>query len=168
MDIFVWDEKFITGLTQVDEQHHQLAILFNEFSNSFYLLNSYPKTDLSVVFARVVDYTRYHFQDEEALMRAEGVDARHVYAHTALHTQFVAQAQLMWERQSLMSNPDESLVAFLTSWLGLHSLGIDQSMARQIHLIRQGIPAPTAFDRDVHTYIYGEVDPRVRTDLMSV
>ena len=151
MDTFVWDQNFVTGLPQVDEQHHRLVNLFNEFSHSLFLSDANRKTLVSDTFERVLDYTRYHFRDEETLMRAEGVDPRHVDAHHAMHKQFVAQVKSMWERRNAMSDPSESLVGFLTSWLSLHILGIDQSLARQIQLIRQGLSAAAAFERETLT-----------------
>lgn len=155
METFVWDQNFITGLPQVDEQHHKLVDLFNELSHSLFLSDANRETVLTDTFARVVDYTRYHFQDEEDLMRAEGVDERHIAAHHAMHTQFVAQVTSMWDRRNSMSTTGESLVGFLTSWLSLHILGIDQSLARQIGLIRQGTPAATAFEREAHAHDSG-------------
>ena len=151
MDTFVWDQNFVTGLPQVDEQHHRLVNLFNEFSHSLFLSDANRQTLVSDTFERVLDYTRYHFRDEETLMRAEGVDPRHVDAHHAMHKQFVAQVKSMWERRNAMSDPSESLVGFLTSWLSLHILGIDQSLARQIQLIRQGLSAAAAFERETLT-----------------
>ena len=32
MDTFVWDQNFVTGLAEVDGQHHALVDLFNELS----------------------------------------------------------------------------------------------------------------------------------------
>ena len=148
MDTFVWDQNFVTGLPQVDEQHHRLVNLFNEFSHSLFLSDANRKTLATDTFERVLDYTRYHFQDEETLMRTEGVDPRHVHAHHAMHKQFVVQVKSMWERRNAMADPNESLVGFLTSWLSLHILGIDQSLARQIQLIRQGMSAASAFERE--------------------
>ena len=148
MDTFVWDQNFVTGLPQVDEQHHRLVNLFNEFSHSLFLSDANRKTLATDTFERVLDYTRYHFHDEETLMRTTGVDPRHVHAHHAMHKQFVVQVKSMWERRNAMADPNESLVGFLTSWLSLHILGVDQSLARQIQLIRQGISAASAFERE--------------------
>jgi hemerythrin len=68
--------------------------------------------------------------------------------HHALHEQFVAQVNTMWGRRADMGDPAETFVGFLTAWLGLHILGIDQSLARQINLIRQGVAPADAFERE--------------------
>jgi hemerythrin len=103
---------------------------------------------LADTFRRLEAYTREHFHDEETLMQAEGVDPRHITVHHALHEQFVAQVNAMWGRRADIVDPAETFVGFLTAWLGLHILGIDQSLARQIKLIRQGVAAAEAFERE--------------------
>lgn len=149
MDAFVWDQSFITGLPGVDEQHHKMVDLFNELHNSVFATDAERDLKLQDAFNRVIDYTHYHFQDEEALMLAEGVDRRHIEMHIALHKQFVIQIKANWERRQSAVESTESFATFLTSWLGLHILGIDQSLARQIQLIHRGVSAADAFDSEV-------------------
>lgn len=148
MDAFVWDQNFVTGLPQVDEQHHKLVDLFNELNSALFSSSTNTEAVLSDTFARIVDYTRYHFRDEESLMQAEGVSSRHIHLHRVAHEQFVEQLQSMWAHRHAMSEPGEILVDFLTSWLSLHILGVDQSLSRQIQLIRSGVSADEAFQRE--------------------
>lgn len=155
MDTFVWDQNFVTGLPDVDKQHHALVDLFNELSSSLFLTDDSREAVMSEIFDRLVAYTHYHFSDEELLMEAEGVDQRHVLAHKSLHQQFVAQVHSMWQQRGLMGDPAETFVGFLTSWLGMHILGIDQSLARQITLIRQGMSPAQAFEQENSAYDNG-------------
>jgi len=148
MDTFVWDQNFVTGLSDVDEQHHALVDLFNELSLSLFLSDAQREGVLHDTFDRLVAYTRYHFRDEEALMREVGVDLRHIEIHQGLHQQFVEQVNAMWARHATMQDPAETFVGFLTAWLGLHILGVDQSMARQIQSIRRGLPADQAYEQE--------------------
>lgn len=147
METFVWDQNFITGLPQVDEQHHALVDLFNELNQSLFdspNLADHNKV-LDDIFQRLIEYTRVHFSEEEALMRDEGLEKRHIDAHKELHRSFVEQMNTMWSRRHEMSDPAETFVGFLVAWLGLHILGIDQSMARQINMIRSGCSPAEAF-----------------------
>lgn len=155
METFVWDQNFVTGLPVVDQQHQALVDLFNELSRSLFLEGGDREAVLADTFGRLEAYTREHFRDEEELMRAEGVDARHIQVHRALHDEFVAQVRTMWGRRNDMAEPAETFVGFLTAWLGLHILGIDQALARQIRLIRQGVPAAAAFEREGATQDLG-------------
>ena len=54
MDAFVWDQNFITGLQDVDAQHHMLVDLFNELSQTFYSTDKDREAVLADTFARLV------------------------------------------------------------------------------------------------------------------
>lgn len=148
MEAFVWDQNFVTGLTQVDEQHQELVNLFNALNDSLFSTDVRRETLLEETYRKVLDYTQHHFRDEEQVMRDAGIDARHLEAHQALHAQFVGQLGAMWSQRATLVEHPETIVGFLTSWLGLHILGVDQSMARQIALIRTGVSPAAAFDQE--------------------
>jgi len=139
MDSFVWDQSFITGVEDVDVQHHALVDLFNELSDTFQSTDLGDREALlNDTFTRLVAYTEYHFGDEEALMRGVGLDPHHIASHEAQHAQFVEQIRTIWSARHSMPDTAESLIGFLTSWLGLHILGTDQALARQIVAIAAG------------------------------
>jgi diguanylate cyclase (GGDEF)-like protein/hemerythrin-like metal-binding protein len=148
MEAFVWDQNFVTGLAQVDEQHQELVNLFNALSDVLFSNDARRRALLDETYRKVLDYTEHHFSDEEQVMRDTGIDARHLAAHQALHAQFVEQIEVMWSQRAALVEHPETIVGFLTSWLGLHILGIDQSMARQIALIRAGVSPAAAFDQE--------------------
>nr|WP_217451105.1 hemerythrin family protein [Comamonas jiangduensis] len=145
---FVWDQHFVTDLDSVDEQHHALVDLFNELSRGLFSKRSDREVVLADTYARLLAYTEHHFQEEEALMQTFGVDPRHVESHRCMHQQFVEQVIMLWAQRTTMSDPATTLVGFLTSWLGLHILGIDQSMARQIKSIQDGMLPADAYDKE--------------------
>lgn len=149
VDTFIWDRNFITGLSDVDRQHHELVDLFNELNRSLFHGNDTGTAELEAIFERLLAYAAQHFADEESLMADVGLDARHLAAHRQLHQQFVEQVRSMWALRHTLRQPAETIMGFLTSWLGLHILGIDQSMARQIVAIRSGASAVEAFDHEV-------------------
>ena len=153
MDAFVWDQHVVTGLVDVDEQHHGLVTLFNSLSQALFTHHGCAQAEterlLGSSFEWLVDYTEYHFTDEEALMHRVGVDARHIQAHEALHQQFVLQLGTLWATRATMAAPAETFATFLTAWLSLHILGIDQSLARQIAAIEQGASAQEAYEREL-------------------
>lgn len=148
MEAFVWDQNFVTGLTQVDEQHQELVNLFNALNDSLFSTDVRREALLEETYRKVIDYTQHHFRDEEQVMRDTGIDARHLEAHQALHAQFVEQLGAIWSQRATLVEHPETIVGFLTSWLGLHILGVDQSMARQIALIRTGVSPTVAFDQE--------------------
>ena len=152
---FVWDDGFVTGLDAVDEQHRALVDLFNELSRALFSQTADSEPVLADVYARLLAYTAYHFREEEEMMAAAGLDPRHLEAHRMLHQQFVDQVRMLWTQRASLADAGTTLVDFLTSWLGLHILGIDQSMARQVVSVRQGLSAAQAFERERETHDNG-------------
>ena len=61
MDAFVWDQNFVTGVEDIDDQHHALVDLFNELSQTFCSTDRNREEVLAGTFARLVAYTEYHF-----------------------------------------------------------------------------------------------------------
>ena len=147
--MFVWGKEFYTGLGMVDEQHHALIDLFNRLSDSFANKNVPGEAPILLAFSQLMDYVKYHFSVEETLMRNESLDPRYVKMHLRLHDEFSKQVCAMWSAKASMSNPAEGFLSFLTSWLCLHVLGVDQSMARQVELIRQGDTPEQAFEQEL-------------------
>ena len=148
MQTFVWGEEFYTGIGLVDEQHHALVDLFNRLSESLTEKSGSSEVAVHFAFAQLMDYTKHHFSAEESLMRQGGVDERHVALHLRLHDEFAEQVQAMWNARAALTNPAEVFLSFLTSWLCLHVLGVDQSLARQLAAIAQGVPPGEAFQSE--------------------
>ena len=152
MDIFAWDRNFVTGIDSIDAQHHQLVDLFNELNVSLFSTHADREDIVSEAFARVVDYTHYHFRDEEQLMIEAGVDDRHIQTHKALHEQFVEQVKALWGQRQIITDNPEIFIGFLTAWLGMHILGVDQSLVRQIRRIREGMDAAHAWQLEASAH----------------
>lgn len=151
MKTFVWGDEFYTGIERVDEQHHGLVDLFNRLSESLLVGDGEPETFDGAVhnaFSQLMDYAIDHFAVEEALMRLHGVDLRHVALHLKLHDDFDEQVRAMWSARAALANPAEVFLSFLTSWLCLHVLGVDQALARQLGSIERGESPQQAFDRE--------------------
>lgn len=146
MDTFPWDSNFLTGIDSVDSQHRQLVDLFNELNDSLFANEEDREEVVAKAFERVLDYTHYHFEDEEALMQQSGVDPRHIETHKSLHKQFVEQVKALWTQRQIIAHNPEIFVGFLVSWLGMHILGVDQSLSRQIRRIREGMNPAYAWE----------------------
>jgi len=149
METFVWGDEFLTGIDPVDDQHRTLVDLFNKLSASLIEMEGPTDADVQLAFSQLMDYTKYHFSTEEALMQRENVDPRHTQVHHKLHQDFTEQVRSIWGARSSLSNPAEFFLSFLTSWLCLHVLGIDQSLARQIEAIESGKSPQQAFELEL-------------------
>ena len=150
MEAFVWNRHFTTGLERVDQEHHQLVTLINQLGEALIAGPVQEPESLQATFGQLADYARYHFAEEERLMEEAGVSPLHRDPHRRHHVDFVEQLSSMWNSRNSMANAAETLHGFLRSWLGFHILGEDQSMARQIALIRSGKSPDQAY-QEVHS-----------------
>lgn len=147
-EVFSWDESLLTGLPQVDAQHHRLVDLFNALNRAMFHGRELSAQEQQAIFDDLIAYARQHFEDEERLMADVGVDARHRELHARLHREFVDQVRSMWDARGHLRQPGDTLLGFLTSWLGLHIMGVDQAMARQIERIRAGAAPADAYAQE--------------------
>lgn len=148
METFVWNRHFVTGLERIDQQHHFLVDLINQLGESLFVSDAGKPESLQSIFDQLADYARYHFAEEEQLMRETGISPGFQGHHQGLHAQFIEQLSIMWDSRSAMANPADILHGFLRSWLVFHILGVDQSLARQIARIKAGTPPDRAYDME--------------------
>ncbi len=149
MESFRWDQCFVTGLPEVDEQHHRLVDLVNRFGDGLTTKEGTSPEEIQAVFLELAAYAQHHFREEESLMAGAGVDSRHTTAHEKSHAEFLREVVQM--RAAITPERPEAaakLHQFLLHWLAYHILGTDQSMARQIAAIHAGRPSAEAFAED--------------------
>lgn len=147
MESFQWDKNFVTGLSEVDHQHHHLVDIINKFGNLI-ANDELVFEDINAIFMELFDYAQYHFQEEEEMMSRIGLDRRHIDRHMEEHQNFLQEVTFMYATIS----PDDfretqNLLDFLTRWLAYHILGSDQNMANQIDAIQSGLIAEDAYEK---------------------
>ena len=149
MESFVWNDRYLTGEDQIDQEHQELVRIINLVAS----LQSQGENEAEVaektrpIFDDLVRYAVNHFRHEEALMGKMGCDARHVSLHHSIHQDFAKQVVAM--RSGKVGEADSPwLLSFLTNWLAYHILGMDQSMARQVRNIRKGMSAAEAYETE--------------------
>ena len=151
MDLFVWDRGFSTGLPAMDDQHRGLIDIFNELHRTQFDVN-YPadKRELAMrrAFDRLMAYARAQFATEEALMAEKQVDERHQFVHRRQHEQFIRNLREMWNDRDTLPDLTARMMGFLSSWIGLHVLGVDPAMTRQIQQIEAGMSPAQAHDQE--------------------
>lgn len=145
MEAFQWKPCFITGLTDVDEQHHRLVDVINQFGSLVMQEGGASSQDIETVFAELAEYARYHFSEEEALMVTMGVDERYREHHQHIHAKFLDEVAQLHASVTTNRAAAQSLLQFLTHWLAYHILGSDQFMAKQIADIQSGVRPEEAY-----------------------
>ena len=149
MEAFTWNSCFVTGLAEVDDQHHRLVDLINRFGDFVMRPEGATSAELDEVFGELAQYAVKHFTEEEALMEACRIDPQHVATHRQSHADFLGEVTRMHSSITAGNNAAaKSLLEFLTHWLAYHILGSDQLMARQMRAIASGQAAEVAFMED--------------------
>jgi len=160
MKLFEWDGTFLTGNELVDNQHKKLVDLVNRFGE---LLSAGPPNPkhIEALCAGLVEYTNYHFTEEEHLMASVGLDKRHLHEHHKQHEDLISQIDPM--RQLVLVGDLASgkyMFEFLVNWLVFHILGTDMLMSRQIKAIERGVAAD-------ETYLAEEIESNSNRQLLT-
>ena len=122
MPYFEWKNVYSVGNTKIDQQHQKLFDIANRFYSAFEEEKSHD--ELESIFSELLDYTRFHFHDEEELMR------KHQYPdlekHREKHQQLLGLVtRLQEEFDARKIGVEVEIVRFLKTWLSGHILGID-------------------------------------------
>lgn len=146
MESFRWNSCFVTGLDTVDEQHHKLVDVINQFGDLLMQAQGATADEVERVFGELASYAEFHFSDEEAMMSSAQIDARFLEQHRHEHASFLRDLADMHAGMSHGSREDASaLLSFLTNWLAYHILGTDQVMARLVAAAESGAPVQEAY-----------------------
>jgi hemerythrin-like metal-binding protein len=139
-EAFIWDAKFNTGVDVVDEQHHKLVDIINRLG----AVNARQVSDaeLDAILSELANYTVYHFDTEQQLMKQYAVDAAHQLSHIKAHQHFTAQvgmaAKILQGSSDVSRQVVVPLLKYLTNWLVQHILGSDMRMAQEIQALQAG------------------------------
>jgi len=145
MESFHWADYYETGIASVDEQHYKLVEIINNFSNLL-SKDTIVYHDIETLFNELVDYTVYHFEDEERCMIDAGIDNRHFKEHKEEHQHFVDEVNSLYSHISTQNlEGSRHLLEYLINWLAFHILGMDQVMAEQTREIESGKTPQNAY-----------------------
>ena len=147
MESFHWDDCFVTGLDEVDDQHRHLVDIINQFGSQ--VADNQVNIDaLDHLYQQLSDYAVYHFREEEKLMKSSGIDPRHLVHHVDSHNRFLEDINSIYSGAS-MDNLAQStaFLKYLIHWLAYHILGEDQDMASQMKAIESGMNSQHAYTR---------------------
>lgn len=125
MTLLMWDPRYSVGIREIDQQHQRLFMMFNELYEA--IQEGYEERVVDKILSRLIDYTVYHFDTEERLMRQHGYAGE--AEHHAEHEQLRAQAKVLVARQR-EGNTHVSMQAlkFMSDWLNHHILGCDSKL----------------------------------------
>ena len=123
MGFIKWNSRYAVNVEEIDRQHQTLIGLINTLYDAMNVGKG--KDVLGPVLTEVVDYTAYHFNAEERLLRQ---DAYPEYErHKKEHDDLTAKARaLKQEFDSGNHKLSIDVMLFLSNWLNLHILEEDK------------------------------------------
>jgi hemerythrin-like metal-binding protein len=126
MDLVVWKPEYSVGVKEIDLQHRRLVQMIRVLQES--IRDNFDSPAVGRTLRELVQYTRTHFRDEEALMEKIGYADlnRHREAHRKLVGEIVTILEGLKAGQTYTG---VDLIAFLRHWLVDHILAEDTRIA---------------------------------------
>jgi len=122
-----WDKSYEVGIEKIDSQHQELVRIINKFISA----KSEGK-EMSVMketLTNLVNYTKYHFHDEEEFMQHEHYFK--IYEHKAQHKILIKQiVQILHDINTNKININDELFSLLKRWLLQHVLKQDAAFGK--------------------------------------
>lgn len=117
-----WGPKYHIGIKEIDDQHKVLVDIINRLYASFGLNNN--KKEIKKNLKELVDYTVFHFGNEENYFRKFGY--KDTPAHLEQHRKFVDKIKKFADEfEDGDSTVSLDIINFLKDWLINHILKID-------------------------------------------
>jgi hemerythrin len=125
MPFVMWDDSFVLGMKQFDEDHQVLVALLNLAYDDF--ITDAPPESVNSILDKLVDYAIYHFGAEEYWMEQQSYPK--LDEHRAEHDRFSSKVVEMLKYHS-RNNMLLEVLTFLNNWLTTHILKSDAEYGR--------------------------------------
>ena len=126
--LFVWDDKFNTGIEEIDRDHKGLVNLINDLYEA--MQDGSGGALLLPIFSALKHYTETHFEREERFM--VDCDVSDQARHVREHKQMIARlADLESRHRRGEAAISMETLTFLRDWLKNHICVVDRAMVAQ-------------------------------------
>jgi len=124
-----WQESYSTGIDEFDDHHKKLIDLLNR--SYFMIVEEGSKEELRQLLDGLLEYTRYHFEAEEEMMRAKKY--RKLDQHVTEHLNFTHRIiSLDKEARGGQEYLPVDIFDFVRHWFLNHIITSDAEMSRAI------------------------------------
>ncbi len=139
MTYLKWTPDLSVGDDTLDRDHMKLIDLINMLHRA---MTDPVSNGVGTVLTELLDYTRYHFAEEERVMKAIGFPD--LDAHRWIHAKMTRQVTDMYQRfiQDPTSVPAEETFTYLSEWLVRHIMAKDLPIRQYVVAMKQS-PKPT-------------------------
>ena len=134
VDAIPWKSEYNIKVKSIDDQHKVLVDLMNDLNNA--MLHEKGKNEIGRIIKGLVDYTEFHFDYEESLLKKYGYPD--FDNHKKLHVKFVDQIKnVQKEFQSGEKEMSKEVMDFLKNWLIQHIMGTDTKYSELLQKNKQ-------------------------------
>ncbi len=128
-ELITWSDKYSVNNSLMDSQHKKLIALINELNSA--MKEGKGKLILHKIFDELINYTKYHFSNEEQLMKK--VNYAGLIEHQQIHKDLTKQVLDLQEKYLTDSNlVTFETMNFLKNWLLNHIEGTDKKYSNFI------------------------------------
>ena len=125
----VWDDKYLLGIPEIDSQHKKLIEIANELYDIASVSTDKYKQEMGTVLKKIVDYTVYHFSNEEQFMQKFGYIGS--AAHKTAHDGFIKEVEYHAGKISIEdSSSAAKFYDFIVVWILNHIAKADKVWAK--------------------------------------
>ena len=118
-----WDDQLKIGIEEIDNQHHELVVIYNQLCDAIEARQGPEKT--LEIFRHLGHYTTVHFATEESVMRMLGYPEYE--PHKEAHDRLIQELKVLI--QSAEKSPQGvnfQLMFMIKQWLSRHILETDK------------------------------------------
>ena len=123
---FEWSDQLSVGVPQIDQDHRALISLINRciavLNN-----NEQDNKEIRTILNELVDYTQYHFQREELVLKV--CKYPNWVKHQQEHQRLIDEVGQHIKEYGHGELTAKALFRFLTDWLTNHIMGMDKAIA---------------------------------------
>ena len=120
-----WDPIYRIGVDVIDRQHQKLFDIGNRFYDAW--RQHAPRARLRRIFDELLEYTTYHFAEEERLMQQ--IDYPALPQHRANHEELVELVNhYRTQLKGRTTGAEKQALEFLRTWLRAHVLDADRKI----------------------------------------
>jgi hemerythrin len=117
MSLFAWKEEYSVGVAEIDSEHRELFRIAEELHEG--ILNGVAEDDLEIVYSRLAEQTRAHFEREDAILRKKGHP--NVEQISKEHIRLTEKVEALERRiEKRQARIDVETLRFLRTWFDHH------------------------------------------------
>lgn len=126
-DKIEWDDSYLLGITEIDNQHKKLVEIANELYETASGSPEAYKLNMSRVLKKLTDYTVYHFTNEEEFQRKYGYAG--VDIHKNAHDNFIKEVNFQIKQLSDNREDGMRFYSYMVNWILNHIAKADRVWA---------------------------------------